>query len=130
FGKLARDTAVRPQRVGRGLLVRVAVGLVSQQPQVIDQRLQRAFVVSSEESPGAGFQGSLFPGSVRYAVTRLSEWSPLLAARHLVATPTRVTAPARPVVSSATLLKTRRAVHRLFPAGVEGDFWLLAAARA
>jgi hypothetical protein len=36
FGELAGDSAVRPQRVRRGLLVRVAVRLISQQAQVIN----------------------------------------------------------------------------------------------
>ena len=130
FGELAGDPAVRPQRVRRGLLVRVAVRLISEQAQVVDQRLERAFVIPSQQSPGAGLQGSLFSRLVWGAVTRLSEGSPLLAARHLVATPTRVTAPARPVVSSTTLLKTRRAVHRLVAAGLEGHLGLLATARA
>jgi hypothetical protein len=46
FGKLARRAAVCPQRVWRGLLVGDAVSLVAQEPQVIDQRLQRARVVA------------------------------------------------------------------------------------
>jgi hypothetical protein len=46
FGKLARRAAVCPQRVRRGLLVGDPVSLVSQEPQVVDQRLQRARVVA------------------------------------------------------------------------------------
>jgi hypothetical protein len=47
-GKLTRRAAVGPQRVGRGLLVCDPVGLIPQEPQVIDQRLQRASIVAGE----------------------------------------------------------------------------------
>ena len=87
--------------------------------------------MAREQPPSARLQSGLLSGTVGGAISRLSERSPLLAPRHLVATPALVAAPSsRAVTTSAALLEAARAIDWFVAAGLEGHLGLLAAARA
>jgi len=87
--------------------------------------------VARQQPPSARFEGGLFSSAIRCPISRLSERSPLLATRHLVATPALVAAPTPgSIAATAALLEAARAIDWLIAAGLEGHFRLLATARA